>query len=267
MLRLLLLLLAATTSLVAQNKVVYLTFDDGPQPGTAEVLDVLRAEKVPATFFLTGSNALQVGGIDGQRELVRRTLDEGHELGNHCYIHKPMRKAEYRAAYGDLSQEGQRAAFRVNYERNVDHFRKVMGQPDLKLPLVRLPGDGSTFAHLIAETERLGLKHFHWQNEFAPNGAFPWLKHLDWHAAAGVAADYPELPPDQGVLLLHDRHWAGAKRENLRNLIQTLKQNGYTFGKLSEWKPRAAKARPVQGTASPAAASEAGGAAPASAPQ
>jgi peptidoglycan/xylan/chitin deacetylase (PgdA/CDA1 family) len=227
--------------LAAQNRVVYLTFDDGPQRGTAEVLDVLKEERAPATFFLTGSNALQVGGIEGQRELVLRTLAEGHELGNHCYIHKPMTKADYRATYGDLSEEGQRTAFRVNYERNVDHFRKTLGRPNFALPFARLPGDGSTFPHLVAETERLGMKHFHWQNEFAPNGEFKWLKHYDWHGAMGVAADYAELPADGAVLLLHDRHWAGDKQAYLRNLIQTLKGKGYGFGKLSERRVGAAR--------------------------
>ena len=38
------------------------------------------------------------------------------------------------------------------------------------------------------------------------------------------------------VLLMHDRHWAGEKRNALRSLITMLKANGYTFGKLSERK-------------------------------
>src|SRR5687767_9342424 len=116
MLRSLAILLGLVGIVSAQEKVLYLTFDDGPQRGTAEVLDVLKTEQVPATFFLTGSNALNVGGIDAQRALVLRTLAEGHELGNHCYIHKPMTKADYRATYGDLSTEEQRAAFHVNYD-------------------------------------------------------------------------------------------------------------------------------------------------------
>lgn len=239
MLRFILLVLATALTAGAQNKVVYLTFDDGPQRGTAEVLDTLKEENATATFFLTGSNALNVGGIGPQRELVLRILAEGHELGNHGYIHKPMTKGDYRATYGDLGTEAQRAAFRLNYQRNEDHFRKTLNRPDLRLEMTRLPGDGSTFPHLVAETERLGLKHYHWQNEFAPNGDFKWLKHYDWHGAQGVAADYADMPPDGGILLMHDRHWAGEKRSALRNLIATLKANGYSFGKLSERKPPA----------------------------
>jgi peptidoglycan-N-acetylglucosamine deacetylase len=254
MLRSLAFLLGLVGIVSAQEKVLYLTFDDGPQRGTAEVLDVLKTEQVPATFFLTGSNALNVGGIDAQRTLVLRTLAEGHELGNHCYIHKPMTKADYRATYGDLSTEEQRTAFHVNYDRNVDHFRKTLNKPEFRLTMARLPGDGSTFPHLVAETERMGMKHFHWQNEFAPNGDFKWLKHYDWHGATGVAADYADLPRNGAVLLFHDRHWAGARQVLLANLIKVLKAEGYTFGKLSEWKPPAARpvVRPAGGVVTPA---------------
>jgi peptidoglycan/xylan/chitin deacetylase (PgdA/CDA1 family) len=253
MLRLFLLLLATGLAARAQTKVVYLTFDDGPQRGTAEVLDVLKEEKAQATFFLTGSNALNVGGIEPQRALVQRILAEGHELGNHGYIHKPMTKSDYRATYGDLATEAQRAAFRANYQRNEDHFRKTLNQPDLRLAMSRLPGDGSTFPQLVAETQRLGMQHFHWDNEFAPNGDFKWLKHYNWHGAEGVAADYPDLPPDGGVLLMHDRHWAGDRRVALKNLITALKANGYTFGKLSERKPPAP--RPAVRAPAPASVS------------
>ena len=251
MLRCILLLLATVAAASAQSKVVYLTFDDGPQKGTSDVLDVLKEENATATFFLTGSNALNVGGIDAQRALVQRTLAEGHELGNHCYIHKPMTKSDYRATYGDLSTEQQRAAFQTNYQRNEDHFRKTMNQPNLKLTMTRLPGDGSTFPVLVAETEKMGLKHYHWDNEFAPNGDFKWLKNYDWHGAAGVAADYPNLPADGAVLLMHDRHWAGEKRAALKNLITMLKSNGYTFGKLSERKAPASKAAAAVPVAKP----------------
>lgn len=58
-----------------------LTFDDGPSPYTAEVLDVLKREHVKATFFLCGENAARYP------ELVRRIRDEGHEIGNHTWSH------------------------------------------------------------------------------------------------------------------------------------------------------------------------------------
>jgi peptidoglycan/xylan/chitin deacetylase (PgdA/CDA1 family) len=61
---------------------LYLTFDDGPDPRhTPALLDLLRQHRVRATFFLIGSKA------EGQPELVRRMLAEGHRLGNHSWSH------------------------------------------------------------------------------------------------------------------------------------------------------------------------------------
>ena len=64
------------------SKVVYLTFDDGPIPVvTATILDILKAEQVPATFFMVGENA------ERYPELKKRVLAEGHSIGNHTYNH------------------------------------------------------------------------------------------------------------------------------------------------------------------------------------
>ena len=60
---------------------VALTFDDGPTPVTAEILDVLKARGVKATFFLCGAAA------ERHPELVRRIRDEGHAIGNHTWSH------------------------------------------------------------------------------------------------------------------------------------------------------------------------------------
>jgi cellulose synthase/poly-beta-1,6-N-acetylglucosamine synthase-like glycosyltransferase/peptidoglycan/xylan/chitin deacetylase (PgdA/CDA1 family)/spore germination protein YaaH len=61
---------------------VALTFDDGPDPEwTPKILDILKAAKVKAAFFLVGVNA------ERYPKLVRRIVDEGHEIGNHTYYH------------------------------------------------------------------------------------------------------------------------------------------------------------------------------------
>lgn len=225
----------------AQQKTIYLTFDDGPQPGTTDVLDVLKDESAHGIFFLTGINALSVGGPEGQAKIMQRTLAEGHELGNHTYNHQPMTKAGYRATYSDLSTDEQRDTFRKNFARNESELVGRLERPGFKFELARLPGDGSTFPHLVAATEALGMKHFHWANELATNGTFKWLKHLDWQGVAGVAGDVPGLPKDGDVILFHDRHWAGEKRERLRALIRLFKEKGYTFGNLADRKSTPAK--------------------------
>ena len=61
---------------------VAITFDDGPDPRwTPQILDILKAANVKAAFFLVGVNAERYPG------LVRRILNEGHEIGNHTYYH------------------------------------------------------------------------------------------------------------------------------------------------------------------------------------
>jgi peptidoglycan-N-acetylglucosamine deacetylase len=61
---------------------VAITFDDGPDPDwTPEILDILKAANVKAAFFLVGVNAEKYPG------LVRRIVNEGHEIGNHTYYH------------------------------------------------------------------------------------------------------------------------------------------------------------------------------------
>lgn len=68
-----------------RRRLVALTFDDGPDPvWTPRILDVLKREGAPATFFVTGTNAL------GQGVLLRRIIAEGSELGNHSTSHTDL---------------------------------------------------------------------------------------------------------------------------------------------------------------------------------
>jgi peptidoglycan-N-acetylglucosamine deacetylase len=61
---------------------VALTFDDGPDPvWTPRMLDILKAEHVPATFFVIGEYG------QANPDLIRRIVNEGHDIGNHTYSH------------------------------------------------------------------------------------------------------------------------------------------------------------------------------------
>jgi peptidoglycan-N-acetylglucosamine deacetylase len=61
---------------------IALTFDDGPDPEwTPQILDILKAKHVPATFFIIGENA------EMSPRLVQREVDEGHDVGNHTFTH------------------------------------------------------------------------------------------------------------------------------------------------------------------------------------
>ncbi|MGE5543276.1 MAG: polysaccharide deacetylase family protein, partial [Bacillota bacterium] len=65
--------------------VVALTFDDGPDPKyTPQILDILKRERVSATFFLVGKHVERFPGV------ARRIVEEGHCVGNHSYSHLNM---------------------------------------------------------------------------------------------------------------------------------------------------------------------------------
>ncbi|MDP4163337.1 MAG: polysaccharide deacetylase family protein, partial [Bacillota bacterium] len=69
----------------AKSKIVYLTFDNGYENGyTEKVLDVLKKEKVPAAFFVTGHY------LDSASDLVKRMVKEGHIIGNHSWFHPDL---------------------------------------------------------------------------------------------------------------------------------------------------------------------------------
>ena len=66
----------------ASKKQLSITFDDGPDPEwTPKILDVLKREHVPGTFFLIGIQAEKFSG------LTQRIYREGHEIGNHTFTH------------------------------------------------------------------------------------------------------------------------------------------------------------------------------------
>ncbi|MBS0255758.1 MAG: glycosyltransferase [Proteobacteria bacterium] len=69
----------------ARDKLVALTFDDGPDPKwTPQILTILEQYKVPGTFFIIGENGVANRGI------LERIVRDGYELGNHSYTHPNM---------------------------------------------------------------------------------------------------------------------------------------------------------------------------------
>ncbi len=71
------------------EKKVALTFDDGPHPVfTPQVLDVLKANLVPATFFLIGKH------LSDHPDIGRRLAAEGHESANHTYSHQLLMRLD-----------------------------------------------------------------------------------------------------------------------------------------------------------------------------
>ena len=79
------------------KKLVALTFDDGPGPYTARLLDALKARNAKATFFVVGTR------VNSYASLIRRMEAEGHVVGNHSQSHKNLK---YLSASGIANDMG-----------------------------------------------------------------------------------------------------------------------------------------------------------------
>jgi peptidoglycan/xylan/chitin deacetylase (PgdA/CDA1 family) len=84
--------------LVSGNYIA-ITFDDGPHPqNTPRLLDILRARNVKATFYVIGRS------VDLYPQIVRRTVAEGHEIGNHTHTHRLLSKLGDSEVRSDLAR-------------------------------------------------------------------------------------------------------------------------------------------------------------------
>ncbi|MDD5570084.1 MAG: polysaccharide deacetylase family protein [Bacteroidales bacterium] len=73
--------LKSECSKITDEKVIALTFDDGPSEYTPQILDILNEYQVKAAFFCIGNK------IDGNENILKRMDAEGHIMGNHSYTH------------------------------------------------------------------------------------------------------------------------------------------------------------------------------------
>lgn len=118
------------------DKVVALTFDDGPHGTlTPRVLDILRDNNVKGTFFMQGCN------VKAHPQVVRRMVNEGHEVGNHTWNHVYLSKVPREKAESQLqsTNEAIRNACGVvpvvmrPPRRLYECRRGVLGPPALRL--------------------------------------------------------------------------------------------------------------------------------------
>ena len=141
---------------------VALSFDDGPSPWTAPILDALREHGASATFFVMGK------AIDGHEDVLRRICAEGHELGNHLHSHSDARElgdrriaAELRATAGRIEQLGLRAPVLVRPPYGADPARvariaRRLGMGPAVLWTI-VPQDWRSEASAIVEAVLAGL--------------------------------------------------------------------------------------------------------------
>jgi peptidoglycan/xylan/chitin deacetylase (PgdA/CDA1 family)/uncharacterized membrane protein YbhN (UPF0104 family) len=159
--------------------VMAITFDDGPSPDTTpRILDALREAGKKATFFVLGRHA------EAHPEIVRRIVEEGHEVANHTYSHRILVFASRRTIADELwrTQEVLEAC-------GADHLRYFRAPHGFRNPLV------------VRTCRRLGYQVVGWTK-----GVFDTaLPGADVIVKRSVAAIRPGA-----VLLLHDADGNGS---------------------------------------------------------
>ncbi len=192
-------LLCVPVRAVENEKLVALTFDDGPSGRfTRKLLEGLEERGVKATFLLCGYR------MEQYPDLTQRIFQEGHEIGLHGYSHKPMRDMCPR----DTAQE----------------IRKAMALlPDgCKIAFLRPPG-GLCSECIQTVSEEFGLSILHWS-----------VDPKDWaiHDAKSIEASVISHVRDGDVILLHDM--SDSSVEAALEIVDALQEQGFHFVTVSE---------------------------------
>lgn len=202
-----------------RGKTIFLTFDDGPSlDNTPRVLDILKANDVKATFFVLGSN---VEKSDNHKEMLRRTISEGHAIANHGYSHNysylyPGRYISYENLTSDMNKSN-------------EIMKSVLGE-NFHTRVWRLPGGLRSWKKQDETLDRLNNENF---------------SVIEWSALSGDAEGKKITDPtilfenavktgyDANciVMLMHD--FAGSAGEvssqALPMIINYYKEKGYQF--------------------------------------
>lgn len=187
------------------NPIIYLTFDDGPDPCfTSDLLDLLSHYEIKSSFFLLGLATEQ------HPDLTRRIADAGHSLGCHGFTHIDP--------------------WRCNQERNRDNiergWRSVAKTSGQFIQLFR-PPYGHWRYSMAAQARRLNMTTILWS-----------LSAHDWGESCSVHSISKRLNKVRNgdIILMHD----GARGINKVNatlralpaFIESCKQRGYRFSPL-----------------------------------
>lgn len=207
----------AVTEKELPEKVVFLTFDDGPSRNTVKILDTLAEYDACATFFVIGEN-LTEDGI----EIAKRALEEGHMLGMHTETH------QYDKIYHSVD------SFLADYDRLASRFIEAFGECPA---IYRFPG-GSYSAYinpirkdLKEEMERRGFLGYDWTTSGEDSVGTP--------TAASIKKNIFDMldASDAPIILLHDSPCSNLTAEVLPDILKRLKEEGYTFMTLQYREP------------------------------
>jgi len=187
------------------DKNIYLTFDNGYEEGyTGDILDVLKKEQVPATFFVTGHY------VETEPELVKRMVDEGHIVGNHSYHHPDFSILSKEAMKKEL-EDLEKAVSDISDQDEITYLR---------------PPRGMFNEQTLQWANDLGYVHIFWSLAFK-----------DWETNNQKGWKYAyeqvlEQVHPGAIVLLHTVSSDNA--EALENLIKELREQGYQFKSLDD---------------------------------
>ena len=188
----------------AEEKIVALTFDDGPhRKYTVDVLDLLAKYDAKATFFIIGENA------EKNPELVLREFDEGHELANHTYTHPKKTSIP-------------------NLEKELKKTNETIFGITGFYPTLFRPVGGQYTDNMIDAAVKEGYKVVMWSwHQDTEDWKNPSAKKIVKNVIRGTK------PGD--VILFHD---GGGNREQtvkaLEEILPGLQKKGYKFVTISE---------------------------------
>lgn len=173
---------AASSKGTKANKMVALTFDDGPDKKyTDKVLDILKEHKVKGTFFVVGDRVKQYPDV------MKRIVQEGHALGNHSWSHSELTK---------LSKE----KARQEIVKTDNAIREITGAA----PTMMRPPYGATSARVKGEIKALGHAEALWN-----------IDTRDWAADSSVADILKAVKSNSSnkiTVLMHSGEESGIRR-------------------------------------------------------
>lgn len=191
-----------------QEKVVYLTLDDGPSPNTQPVLDILDKYQVKATFFVTN-------GMPEYSYMIKEAYDRGHTIGLHTYSH------DYASVYA--SQDA--------YFRDLEAIGEVVREQIGYVPcFIRFPGGSSNtvsrkytsgiMTALAQEVQNRGYQYYDWNASSGDGGV------LSTEELVNNATSFNE---NNIILLSHDSAAKQTTVEALPRIIEHYQSLGYEF--------------------------------------
>ena len=190
----------------ADNPVIALTFDDGPSGTlTPQLLDTLKDKEVKATFFLLGS---QIDANDPA--IIKRMVDEGHEIANHSYTH---------SRFIDISED--------MVKKEIEDTNNTIFQAAGVYPTCVRPPTGAQNDKILAIAESFNLPVVNWSYQSCPED---WLP--ENQDSVKIANYVIENGANGHIVLLHDIHeWTV---NSIPSMIDGLREKGFRFATISE---------------------------------